>query len=111
MSTGHSSWAVRGAVLGDRPTPIREGVNTLDVKQTVERMMKESGLTAAEILELLIVPGEFNATEITNTLINGWLNETRGLPVTLQLTKLGFKCIEALNDAYLAGRASVAVNP
>lgn len=39
----------------------------------------------------------------TNALINDWLTQTRGLPVTLQLTKLGFHTIIALEVAYKAG--------
>lgn len=45
----------------------------------------------------------FNAVEITNDLVNAWLDETRGLPVTLQLSKLSFKIIEALQNAYTHG--------
>lgn len=45
----------------------------------------------------------FDATAVTNDLVNAWLDETRGLPVTLQLNKLGFKIIEALESAYQAG--------
>ena len=33
-------------------------------------------------------------------LMNAWLQETRGLPVTLQLTKLGLRIAEALTAAY-----------
>lgn len=42
-------------------------------------------------------------TDTTNQLVNRWLQETRGLPITLQLTKLGFAVINGLEAAYKAG--------
>ncbi len=39
----------------------------------------------------------------TNELVNGWLERTQGLPVTLQLTKLGLAVIDALGKAFKAG--------
>jgi len=50
---------------------------------------------------------EFDPVAESNVLINKWLGETYGLPITLQLTKLGFAVIEALEAAYKAGQASV----
>lgn len=47
---------------------------------------------------------EFDGPEIANELINRWLQETRGLPITLQLTKLGFAVIEGLEKAFELGR-------
>lgn len=42
-------------------------------------------------------------TELTNQTVNEWLDKTRGLPVTLQLTKLGFSIIDALEVAFTQG--------
>lgn len=47
---------------------------------------------------------DFDASEMTDKLINDWLAETRGLPVTLQLTKLGFAVEEGLEQAFELGR-------
>lgn len=47
---------------------------------------------------------DFDASQITTKLINRWLEKTRGLPVTLQLTKLSFAVVDALVEAYELGR-------
>lgn len=39
------------------------------------------------------------AAEKATQLINQWLDETRGLPMTLQLAKLGLKVAEGIDDA------------
>lgn len=52
----------------------------------------------------------FDASEMTNSLINGWLEKTRGLPITLQLTKLGFAVIEALEEAFALGQGKLAAS-
>lgn len=47
---------------------------------------------------------KFEPQDMTNELINRWLQETRGLPITLQLTKLGFAVIQGLQLAFELGR-------
>lgn len=50
----------------------------------------------------------FDAAEMTNKLINDWLEQTRGLPITLQLTKLSFAVIGGLEAAYEFGKKAEA---
>lgn len=40
------------------------------------------------------------AAQQATALVNAWLQETQGMPVTLQLTKLGLRIVEALTAAY-----------
>lgn len=43
------------------------------------------------------------ANDIATDMINRWLRVSRGLPNTLQLTKLGFAVVAELESAYQAG--------
>lgn len=49
------------------------------------------------------MPKRFNTHDATTQLINDWLKEAQGLPITLSLAKLGIRVIEAMNAAYVAG--------
>lgn len=51
---------------------------------------------------------KFDAAEMTTKLINDWLEQTRGLPITLQLTKLSFAVIGGLEAAYELGKKAEA---
>lgn len=44
-----------------------------------------------------------NAQQHASDIINRWLKETQGTPMTLQLVKLGFAVVEGLKAAYVAG--------
>jgi len=49
---------------------------------------------------------EYNAHEEGQKVVNEWLQEDRGLPVTLGISKLGLRIIGALKAAYEAGQQS-----
>jgi hypothetical protein len=51
------------------------------------------------------MPHKFDATAETNALVNGWLEEQAGLPITLSISKLGIRIVQALNAAYETGRS------
>ncbi|HEC61417.1 hypothetical protein LCGC14_0761760 [marine sediment metagenome] len=45
----------------------------------------------------------------TNELVNSWLQETIGLPITMSLGKLGFKVVDALESAIQDEREACAI--
>lgn len=49
-------------------------------------------------------PDAFDPIEVTNQVVNGWIGEAMGLPVTLTASKLAFRIIAALRQAHAAGK-------
>ena len=47
-------------------------------------------------------PMKYDSAKITTDLVNKWLEDTRGLPITISLSKLSFMIIHAL-DKVAAG--------
>jgi hypothetical protein len=43
--------------------------------------------------------------DLLNEAINSWLQNTRGIPITLQLTKLGLSMASLMEKVYLKGKS------
>lgn len=48
-------------------------------------------------------PTGFDAVEVTNQVVNEWVQQNFGLPITISLNRLGFAVAEALEAAWRAG--------
>jgi hypothetical protein len=54
---------------------------------------------------------QFDPIQMAEKLVNDWLTEVGGLPITLALSKLGFLVVDALEQAYQYGQDDIERKP